>query len=137
MTTAQSEKLDPEAIVLIRSKTWDDWWTGQHPGNSGPKSETRRLDGWSRISDRGISGTSRRDHFKCVLKRSIHTWDLIHTELLDEVSLFTEEQIEAAPHSSSQSLRQIVVNFAALERFQIGHLVGGHRFDRPVTRRNM
>jgi len=60
-------------------------------------------------------------------------WDLIHTELLDEVSLFTPEQIEAAPNSSSQSLRQIVVNFAALERFQIGHLVGGHRYDRPVT----
>jgi len=60
-------------------------------------------------------------------------WDAIHTELIDEVSLFTLEQMEAVPHHASQSLRQIIVAFAALERFQIGHLVGGHRYDRPVT----
>lgn len=60
-------------------------------------------------------------------------WDAIHTELIDEVSLFTLEQMEAVPHASSQSLRQMVVSFAALERFQVGHLVGGHKYDRPVT----
>jgi len=60
-------------------------------------------------------------------------WDLIHSELIDEVSLFTPEQMEAFPHPSSPSLRQIVVGFAVLERFQIGHLIGGYKFDRPVT----
>jgi hypothetical protein len=60
-------------------------------------------------------------------------WDLIHTELLDEVALFTQEQIEEVPQLGSHNLRQIVVSFAALERFQMGHLVGGHRYDRPVT----
>jgi hypothetical protein len=60
-------------------------------------------------------------------------WDLIHTELLDEVSLFTVEQIEVVPGEATQSLRQVVVSFASLERFQIGHLVGGNRFDSPVS----
>ena len=58
-------------------------------------------------------------------------WDGIHTELIDEVSLFTLEQMEAVPHHSSQSLRQIIVGFAALERCQVVHLIGGHRYDRP------
>ena len=60
-------------------------------------------------------------------------WEMIHLELLDEVSMFTPEQIEAAPNAGSQSLRQIVVGFAAQERFQIAHLVGGNRYDRPAT----
>jgi hypothetical protein len=60
-------------------------------------------------------------------------WEMLHDELIDIVSLLTEHQIEETPHPESKSLRQIIVGFAAHERFQIGHLVGGNRYDRPFT----
>jgi len=38
------EKLNPDAIVLIRSKTWDDWWTDHYPGILDP---SQKLAGWT------------------------------------------------------------------------------------------
>lgn len=59
-------------------------------------------------------------------------WEVVHGEFLDFVGLLTEHQIQETPLSGGHSLGQIIVTFAALERFQIAHLIGGHRYDRPV-----
>lgn len=58
-------------------------------------------------------------------------WRDIHEELVETVRWLPEDVLDAKPHDGARSIRQIVLQFLADERYWAAQLVSGYHESRP------
>jgi uncharacterized damage-inducible protein DinB len=58
-------------------------------------------------------------------------WQDAHDELLEAVSLLTDDQLGDKPQANTVSIRDILLDLVATERYWVTHLVAGNTYERP------